>query len=37
LTTNGQPVSTNGSNAIPLILANEDGTLIPTIGFIVEF
>lgn len=37
LTTNGQPVNLNGSNAIPLILANEDGTLIPTIGFIVEF
>lgn len=37
LTTNGQPVALNGSNAIPLLLANEDGTLIPTIGFIVEF
>jgi hypothetical protein len=37
LTTNGQPINLNGSNAIPLILANEDGTLIPTIGFIVEF
>lgn len=37
LTTNGQPIALNGSNAIPLILSNEDGTLIPTIGFIVEF
>lgn len=37
LTTNGQPINLNGANAIPLILANEDGTLIPTIGFIVEF
>lgn len=37
LTTNGQPVNVNGANAIPLILANEDGTLIPTLGFIVEF
>jgi hypothetical protein len=37
LTTNGQPVNINGANAIPLILANEDGTLIPTLGFIIEF
>ena len=37
LTTNGLPLALNGSNAIPLILSNEDGTLIPSIGFIVEF
>ncbi|OLY91067.1 Outer membrane receptor for ferrienterochelin and colicins [Cnuella takakiae] len=37
LSTNGQPVKADGSNAIPLILDNEDGTLTPTFGFIVEF
>lgn len=37
LTTDGQPVRTDGSNAIPLILDNSDATIIPTIGFIVEF
>lgn len=37
LTTNGLPINLNGSNALPVILNNEDGTLIPTIGFIVEF
>jgi len=35
--TNGKPVQTNGSNAIPFILENAEGTLIPTIGFIIEF
>ncbi len=37
LTTDGQPIRQDGSNAIPFILNNEDATLIPTIGFIVEF
>jgi hypothetical protein len=37
VTTNGLPIQLNGSNAIPVILNNQDGTLIPTIGFIVEF
>lgn len=36
-TTDGQPIQQNGSNAIPYILANNDGSLLPTIGFIVEF
>ncbi|WP_290792018.1 TonB-dependent receptor [Flavihumibacter sp. UBA7668] len=36
-TTDGQPIQQNGSNAIPFILANNDGSLLPTIGFIVEF
>ncbi len=36
-TTDGQPIQQNGSNAIPVILANNDGSLLPTIGFIVEF
>ena len=37
LSTNGKPVQTNGSNAIPYLLENAEGTLIPTIGFIIEF
>ena len=37
VTTDGQPIKQNGSNAIPLILPNEDKTVLPTIGFIVEF
>jgi hypothetical protein len=37
VTTNNQPINQNGSNAIPFILANNDGTIIPTIGFIIEF
>ena len=37
LTTNGQPIQPSGSNAIPVILKNEDGSVIPTIGFIIEF
>jgi len=37
LTSDGQPIQLNGSNAIPFILSNEDGTPIPTIGFIIEF
>ena len=37
VTTDGQPIQENGSNAIPVLLANEDGSLLPTIGFIIEF
>jgi len=37
ITTNGKPIETNGSNAIPYLLENAEGTLIPTIGFIIEF
>jgi hypothetical protein len=37
LTTDGQPIQQNGSNAIPFILDNRDGSLLPTIGFIIEF
>jgi len=37
LSTNGQPVETDGSNAIPVLLKNKDGNVLPTIGFIVEF
>jgi len=37
ITTDGKPVKVDGSNAIPYILKNEDGNVLPTIGFIVEF
>ena len=37
LSNNGQPVQLNGSNAIPYLLDNAEGTFIPTIGFIIEF
>ncbi len=36
-TTDGNPVQTNGSNATPVILSNFSNTVIPTIGFILEF
>jgi hypothetical protein len=35
--TDGQPVRNDGKNAIPFLLSNIDGTLLPTIGLIVEF
>jgi len=37
LSNNDQPVQINGSNAIPYLLDNAEGTFIPTIGFIIEF
>jgi hypothetical protein len=36
-TTDGAPIKADGSNAIPLILSNASGTVIPTIGFIFAF
>jgi hypothetical protein len=36
-TTNGQAIANNGSNAIPLLLLDNDASVTPTIGFIVEF
>ncbi|MGV3503195.1 MAG: TonB-dependent receptor [Adhaeribacter sp.] len=36
-TTDGNPLDPDGSNAIPVILKNNDGNLVPTLGFIVEF
>ncbi len=36
-TTDDAPLRPDGSNAIPLILNNDDGNLVPTLGFIVEF
>jgi hypothetical protein len=37
LTTDGQPIKQDGSNAIPVILPNNDPSVLPTLGFIVEF
>jgi hypothetical protein len=37
LTTDGQPLQQDGSNAIPLILQDESPFFVPTIGFIFEF
>ncbi len=37
LTTDGQPLQPNGSNAIPYILNTKSGNLIPSLGFIFEF
>jgi hypothetical protein len=36
-TTDGNPIQSNGSNAIPKIIPNVNDTFLPTIGFIVEF
>jgi outer membrane cobalamin receptor len=36
-TTDGQPIRPDGGNAIPIILNNLDGSLLPSIGIIVEF
>lgn len=37
LTTNGAVVQQNGSNAIPLLLKNDNSNFRPTFGFIIEF
>jgi hypothetical protein len=36
-TTDGEPLQTDGSNAIPVILPNDNTSLLPTIGFIFMF
>jgi CarboxypepD_reg-like domain/TonB-dependent Receptor Plug Domain len=36
-TTDGLPVKTDGSNAIPTRVKNDDPFVTPTIGFIIEF
>ena len=36
-TSDGLPLASDGSNAVPVILDDRSGTLIPTIGFILEF
>jgi len=37
VTTDAQPLRSDGANGIPVILANDDPSVVPTIGFIVEF
>ncbi|RYY98525.1 MAG: TonB-dependent receptor [Chitinophagaceae bacterium] len=37
LSTDGQPVRGDGSNAVPLLLSDGSGRILPTIGIIVEF
>jgi hypothetical protein len=37
VTTDGQPIQQNGSNAVPFLLSNNEANVLPTIGFIVEF
>ena len=36
-TTDGGPLKPDGSNAIPILLEDEDPFFVPTIGFIMEF
>jgi hypothetical protein len=36
-TTDGQPLAADGSNGIPVILLNNDPSVVPTLGFIIEF
>lgn len=36
-TTDGQPINADGSNGIPLILDQRSATIVPSIGFILEF
>lgn len=37
LSTNSNPVQQDGKNAIPILLDDSNGTLLPTIGIILEF
>jgi hypothetical protein len=37
LTTDGKLLRSDGSNAIPLLLDNTEGSLLPTVGVVVEF
>jgi len=36
-TTDNQPINQNGSNAIPFILENREGNILPSLGLILEF
>jgi len=36
-TTDGQAIKADGTNAIPVLLKNDDAFFTPTIGFIIEF
>ena len=37
VTTDGQALRADGSNAVPLLLENTEGSLLPTVGIVVEF
>lgn len=37
VTLDGQPIRADGSNAVPIIINDDDPVVLPTIGFIVEF
>lgn len=37
VTTDGAAIKADGSNAIPVLLMNDEGRVTPTIGFIIEF
>lgn len=37
VTTDGQSIRPDGSNAVPVLLDDNDALILPTIGFIVEF
>ena len=37
VTVDGQPVKSDGSNARPMILLDDEPVILPTIGFIIEF
>lgn len=37
LTTDGQPIKQDGSNAIPIIIENKDVSITPALGIIIEF
>jgi hypothetical protein len=37
ITTDGQPLNSDGSNAVPQIFTSNSSTVLPTIGFILEF
>ncbi len=36
-TTDGKPLVADGGNAVPLLLENTEGSLLPSIGIVVEF
>jgi len=36
-TSDGAPLSPDGSNALPVILSNNDAVVVPTLGFIIEW
>lgn len=37
VTLDGQPIRPDGSNAVPIIINDDDPVVLPTIGFIIEF